>query len=81
MIREAAAIEYGTRLHWEVREGVIHVIPMPKDPVQASIGFLKGKGFTFADFIRERNKDRALERAKEAEQEPRWRTSSTRRQS
>lgn len=81
MIREAAAIDYGTRLHWEVHEGVIHVIPIPKDPIRASRGILKGKGYTFAEFIADRNRERALERAQEEKEERKWRTSSIRPQS
>jgi bifunctional DNA-binding transcriptional regulator/antitoxin component of YhaV-PrlF toxin-antitoxin module len=81
VIREAVAIEYGTRLHWEVHEGVIHVIPMPKDPIEAAIGLLKGKGPTFKEFIADRNRERARERQLEAEEDRRWRTSSIRPQS
>ena len=81
MIREAAAIDFGTRLHWEVHEGVIHVIPMPKDPIRASRGILKGKGPTFQEFIADRNRERARERELEREEEKRWRSSSIRQQS
>jgi bifunctional DNA-binding transcriptional regulator/antitoxin component of YhaV-PrlF toxin-antitoxin module len=78
MIREALAIEYGTKLHWEVREGVIHVMPLPKNPVQASIGFLKGKGLTYAQFMKARRSERERERKREAEEQRRWSTSSIR---
>ena len=61
-IRDALAIEYGTRLHWEVREGVMHVLPIPKQPVQASVGLLKGKGPTFSQFLAQRRKERERER-------------------
>lgn len=71
-IREALCIEYGTRLHWEAREGVIHVIPIPKDPVKALRGFLKGSGFTFEDFLRERQRERQRERELEERQEREW---------
>jgi hypothetical protein len=56
------------------------VIPIPKDPVKASIGLLKGKGLTFSKFMRERQEERALEREREAKEEEGWPTSSTRRQ-
>ena len=85
-IRELAGIAYGTRLQWEVREGVIQVIPIPKDPVRASEGLLKGKGLTFQQFLRERQQERGLEREREAretstrEVSP-WPTSSTPRRS
>ena len=77
-IREALAIEYGTKLHWEVREGVIHVLPLPRNPVQASIGILRGKGLTYAQFMRNRRAERERERKREAEEERRWSTSSIR---
>ena len=68
-IREAVAIEYGTRLHWEVREGVIHVIPIPQHPVRALRGILKGSGMTYAGFMQERQRERRLEREQEREWE------------
>ena len=68
MIRDALAIEYGTKLHWEVREGVIRVMPVPKNPVQALRGILKGTGYTFQQFMAERNAERAQERAREERQ-------------
>jgi len=67
-VREALAIQYGTRLHWEVREGVIHVVPIPHNPVQALRGILKGTGITYEWFMQQRQ----LERQKEREQERRW---------
>jgi AbrB family looped-hinge helix DNA binding protein len=80
-IRDALAIEYGARLQWRVREGVIEVIPVPADPVRASIGLLKGKGFTFAQFLKERQEERRRERQLEARELDQWPTSSTRRPS
>ena len=80
-IREALAIEEGSRLRWEVRQGVIYVIPIPREPVRASIGLLKGKGLTFSQFLRERQEERRLEREREAREQERWSTSSTRRRS
>ena len=77
-IREALAIEEGARLRWEVRRGVIYVIPVPKNPVLAVRGLLKGTGYTFAQFLRERRQEREAERRREATQLP---TSSTRRRS
>jgi bifunctional DNA-binding transcriptional regulator/antitoxin component of YhaV-PrlF toxin-antitoxin module len=64
-IREVAAIEYGTRLRWEVSEGVIHVIPVQQHPVRALRGILKGSGMTFGMFMQERQKQRELERKRE----------------
>jgi len=62
MVREALAIEYGTKLRWEVREGVIRVRPVPKQPAQALRGILKGTGYTFQQFMKERTAERARER-------------------
>jgi AbrB family looped-hinge helix DNA binding protein len=79
-IRDALAIEHGTRLRWEVHEGVIHVLPLPKNPVKALRGALKGSGYTFEKFLQERNAERAREHELEADEERRWRTYSTRQQ-
>jgi AbrB family looped-hinge helix DNA binding protein len=68
-IREALAIDNGARLRWEVQEGVIYVIPVPKEPVQALRGLLKGTGYTYAQFLRERRQEREAERQREATQE------------
>ncbi|MCH8217309.1 MAG: AbrB/MazE/SpoVT family DNA-binding domain-containing protein [Planctomycetes bacterium] len=79
-IREALSIEYGTRLRWEVREGAIHVLPIPHQPVRALRGALKGTGLTFQTFMQERQQERRREREREehsAEEMPTWDTSST----
>ena len=65
-IREALAIEQGARLQWRVHEGVIQVIPVPANPVQAVRGLLKGTGYTFARFLRDRQLEREAERRREA---------------
>jgi AbrB family looped-hinge helix DNA binding protein len=78
-IRDALAIEHGTRLRWEVHEGVIHVLPIPKNPVEALRGALKGTGYTFEKFMKERQAERARERELEARHERQWSTSSIRR--
>jgi AbrB family looped-hinge helix DNA binding protein len=80
-IREALAIESGAHLQWQVHEGVIQVVPIPREPVRASIGLLKGKGLTFSRFLRDRQKERRREREREAREQKRWPTSSTRRPS
>jgi AbrB family looped-hinge helix DNA binding protein len=64
-IRERLGIKPNTRLAWFVRDGAATVIPVPDDPIRASLGMLKGSGFTFEDFIRERNRERELERERE----------------
>ncbi len=79
-IRDALAIEHGTRLRWELHEGVIHVMPIPKNPVEALRGALKGSGYTFEKFMQERQAERKREQELEADEERRWRTYSTRQQ-
>ena len=64
-IRDALAIEHGARLQWRVHEGVIQVIPVPANPVQALRGILKGTGYTFAQFLRDRQREREAERRQE----------------
>jgi len=69
-IRDALAIESGARLQWQVHEGVIQVIPVPSNPVQALRGLLKGTGYTYARFLRERQLEREAERRREAAEPP-----------
>ncbi len=64
-IRDALAIEHGARLEWRVQEGVIQVIPVPANPVRALRGLLKGTGYTYARFLRERQLEREAERRRE----------------
>ena len=75
-VREALGIEYGTRLRWEVREGMIHVIPIPQHPARALRGMLKGSGMTYEWFMQERQRERQRER----EQEQQWEQEHTPRQ-
>jgi AbrB family looped-hinge helix DNA binding protein len=65
-IREELGIKPNSRLAWSARNGAIIAIPIPEDPVAASIGILAGKGFTLKDFLKERQKERELERRREA---------------
>jgi hypothetical protein len=78
MIREALAVEEGTTLMWQIREGMAQVVAIPQDPVAALRGILKGKGPTFEEFLEDRNAERQRERELEANEEHRWRTYSTR---
>lgn len=64
-VREELGIKPGSRLAWSIRDGVAVVMPVPEDPIAASYGMLKGSGFTFQDFMDERNRERARERAEE----------------
>jgi len=80
-IREAMEIKTGTRLVWLVRDGKLTVLPVSDDPVGDSIGILKGSGYTFEEFLDERDEERKHEKALEEEEEKRWRAmSSTPRQ-
>ncbi len=79
MIREALAVEEGTTLMWQVKEGMAQVVAIPQDPVGALRGILKGNGPTFEEFLADRNAERQRERELEAAEERRWRTYSTRR--
>ncbi len=64
-IREQFGIKPNSKLAWSTRNGVIIVVPVPEDPVKASVGILKGSGFTFKDFIEERRQERELDRSRE----------------
>ena len=72
-VREALAIEPGTKLIWRLRNGGVMVYAIPKDPVRASMGALKDSGYTFAQFMKERQEERERERRKDEEEERRWR--------
>ena len=76
-IRDAMGLEEGATLVWSVEGGSARVFAIPKDPVRALRGILKGKGPTFEEYLAERNAERQRERELEAEQERRWRTYST----
>ncbi len=78
-IRAKLGIKAGTKLAWSTRDGVIIVVPIPEDPVEASFGILKGKGYTFEDFMEERRRERELERQQEARLEAQLRRASRKR--
>ena len=65
-IRDAMAAEEGSTLTWEVHDGIARVAVIPKDPVKALRGVLKGKGPTFEEILADRNADRERERRLEA---------------
>ena len=65
-IRDAMGVEEGTRLSWDLRDGVAQVIAIPKDPVRDLYGIMKDKGPTFEEYLAERNEDRQRERALDA---------------
>ena len=63
-IRESLGIAPSSILEWKVENGVIHVYPLPGDPVRASVGLLRGKA-TFQEFLDQRNADRLAEHERE----------------
>ena len=65
-IRKALGITENSRLYWKIQDGLIQVFPLPADPVQASLGLLRGKG-TFGEFLRVRNEERHKELVKETQ--------------
>ena len=65
-IRDAMAAEEGSTLTWEVHDGIARVAVIPKDPVKALRGILKGKGPTFEEILADRNAERERERRLEA---------------
>jgi AbrB family looped-hinge helix DNA binding protein len=60
-IREQLKITPATKLDWNVKNGVIIVLPLPTDPVQSAVGILEGRGPSTADLLAERKVDREKE--------------------
>lgn len=56
--REELGIGPDWSLSWEVRDGLLLVVPIPPDPVRASLGMLKGSGLSVEDLLEERRRDR-----------------------
>jgi AbrB family looped-hinge helix DNA binding protein len=77
-VRDALGIAYGSRLRWEIGEGEIRVVPVPRNPAQALRGILKGTGFTLEQLLQERRAERQREQELEERDLRQWRTSSTR---
>ena len=65
-IRERLWIRPTTKLAWSTRNGIIIVVPIPEDPVQASFGILAEGGFTLDEFLKERRKERELDKRRDA---------------
>lgn len=63
-IRKALGITPDSALNWRIQDGVILVYAVPKDPVAASLGVLRGKG-TFEQYLNERDEERRKELAEE----------------
>lgn len=80
-IREQLGIKPKTKLVWSAQDGVITVIPIPEDPIEASFGMLRGRGYTLDDFLQERQHDRALEQEQDALDDARIRQAISKRKS
>lgn len=66
VVREELGIGPDWSLSWEVREGVMVVVPIPPDPVRALYGIYKGWGRSMVDeLLEERRRDREREEAEE----------------
>ena len=80
-IREKLGIKPKTKLVWSAENGVITVIPIPEDPIEASFGMLAGRGYTLDDFLEERRKERALEEKQDLRDDARIRRAIRKRKS
>jgi AbrB family looped-hinge helix DNA binding protein len=67
-IRDALGLKPGTKLAWSLNDRSVTVIPIPSDPVGALRGLLKDSGYTYDDFLRERNEERERERQADEEE-------------
>lgn len=77
-LRRELQIKPESMIAWSARDGILIGVPIPEDPIEASIGMLAGLGYTFEDFIRERQEERAQERAADERDEARIRKASKR---
>jgi AbrB family looped-hinge helix DNA binding protein len=66
-IRERLGIEPDSYLDWEIKDGVIHVHPVPADPVRSSLGMFRDEPFGTEELLAERQRERQEERRAEAE--------------
>ena len=70
-IREQFGIKPKTKLVWSAEDGILTVIPIPADPIEASFGMLAGQGYTLGNFLEERRQERALEHGQDARDDAR----------
>ncbi len=64
-VRDALCLGEGTALAWSTRDGVMIVVPVPRDPIQASVGMLKDvAGLGTAELLADRREDLVLEEQK-----------------
>ncbi len=60
-IREALEIHPQSKVEWELRAGGAFLRPVPKDPVRACVGLLRGRGLGTSTLLEERRRERARE--------------------
>ena len=63
-IRDQLDLTPGRKIAVEVRQEEIVLHPLPKNPIEALCGILKGKGPSTKDLLRERRKERQREERK-----------------
>jgi bifunctional DNA-binding transcriptional regulator/antitoxin component of YhaV-PrlF toxin-antitoxin module len=68
-IRRALNIAPQSRLEWEIRDGVIHVHPVPADPYEAAREVVAGLNL-FDQLMEERRQERAREQREEQQHTP-----------
>jgi bifunctional DNA-binding transcriptional regulator/antitoxin component of YhaV-PrlF toxin-antitoxin module len=78
-VREALAIGPSWTLSWEVVDGVALVVPIPPDPVRASLGMFKGSGPTVEELLEDRRRERQRERELERRDDESWRQEEAKR--
>lgn len=71
-VRQELGIGPDWTLSWEVRERVAVVVPIPPDPVRASLGAFKDSGISVEDLLEERRRERDRERELERREDERW---------
>lgn len=64
-IRKRFRLEPQSRLEWITEGEFILVVPIPKDPIRAFRGSLKGK-YTGEEFLKDRQREREQEKLKES---------------
>lgn len=60
-VRDQLNISQETVLEWKVQDGVVVVMPLPADPIEASFGVLKGGKPAVADLLKLRREERRRE--------------------
>lgn len=63
-IRDRLGIKPHSKLVWSTRDGIITVVPIPENPLRASLGMLKGRGPGTKELLSERKADLELENQK-----------------